>query len=112
MKTIELDVVLQYKDLVEIFFNVNGLFNMGFVLDVIESTYQIPVNVMINNPGTTDRQYESTKKRKVLVCIYDEDNIEQVKKIQSIITIHKSFNNMLHSFLNRCGIRKQQYELK
>ena len=112
MKTIELDVSLAYKDLVEIFFKANGLFELGFTLTVVDAKYTIPINVVMNRHGSPERQYESTQTRKAMVCSYDENNEEQANKILFMSLQHLGFNNMLHDFLNKCGITSKHYRLQ
>ena len=112
MKTIELDVAIEHKDLVEIFFKVNGLFDLGFKLDITHDTYILPNHIMTNKPGETHRQHESTHPRKSMVCLYNEDIKEQADKILFMNVNHKGISNMLHNFLNKCGIHPRHYKLK
>ena len=110
IKTIELDISVRYLDLITIFFKANGLTDLGITLTVEDIIYKIPVNIVSNRPDTADREYISEQTRKTIVCTYDEDNEEQAGKIMFMSFTHLGFNNMLHDFLNKCGIPPQQHK--
>ena len=108
-RTIEIDISLRYLDLITIFFKANGLTDLGFVLTTADVKYDLPINIVTNMPGGGDRQYKSTQTRKVMLCSYDEDNEEQANKIMFMSLKHLGFNNMLHDYLNKCGIYNHGY---
>ena len=103
-KTIELDISVRHKDLVEIFFKANELFDLGFELKVIDTTYETPITITPPTGVDNQRTFTFSQTKKTLACIYDEENEEQTSKIMFMSLKHLGFNNMLHDFLNKCGI--------
>jgi hypothetical protein len=102
-KTIELDISVRHIGLVEIFFKANELYDLGFKLEVVDTVFETPVTITPPAGGGA-RTFTFNQTKKTLACIYDEDNEEQTSKIMFMSIKHLGFNNMLHDFLNKCGI--------
>lgn len=103
IKTLELDISVRHKDLVDIFFKANDLYNLGFELKIIDTVFDTPMTITPPS-GINQRTYTFSQTKKSLICVYDEDNEAQTSKIMFMSLQHLGFNNMLHDFLNKCGI--------
>lgn len=109
-KTIELDISVRHYNLIETFFKANGLFDLGFELKIIDTVFETPVTIT-PPAGAGARTFTFNQTKKTLACIYDEDNEEQTSKIMFMSIKHLGFNNMLHDFLNKCGIDNHYHSL-
>lgn len=107
MKTIELDIDIRHHNLIKIFFEANELFALGFELEIVDTTYDTPMTV--TSPDGIQRSYSFSQTRKSMVCRYDEDNADQTSKIVDLSLKHLGFNNMLHDFLNKCGVSQHNF---
>lgn len=52
--------------------------------------------------------FTMSQTRKVLQYVYNENNDEQISKLMLMSIRHLGFNNMLHDYLNKCGVSQHQ----
>lgn len=102
MKTVQLDINVRHHNLMKIFFEANELFELGFTLDIVDREYDTPM--IITSPDGIQRTYSFSQTKKVLEYTYDDENEYQVGKLVDLSLKHLGFNNMLHDFLNKCGV--------
>jgi hypothetical protein len=103
-KIIELDISVRHIALVEIFFKANELYDLGLKLEIVDTVFETPLTITPPTGVDNQRTITFNQTKKTLVCIYDEENEEQTSKIMFMSIKHLGFNNMLHDFLNKCGI--------
>lgn len=102
MKTVQLDIAVRHYNLMKIFFEANGLFELGFALDIVDQDYDTPM--IITSPDGIQRTYSFSQTKKFMEYTYDDENEHQVSKLVDLSLKHLGFNNMLHDFLNKCGV--------
>ena len=102
MKTVQLDIDVRHHNLMKIFFEANELFELGFTLEIVDREYDTPMT--ITSPDGIQRTYSFSQTKKVLEYTYDDENEYQVSKLVDLSLKHLGFSNMLHDFLNKCGV--------
>lgn len=97
MITKELEISVRHYNLLKIFFEANQLFEIGFTLEIKDIQYDLPTNNISNH-----KKFTQTKT--ILVYSYDDNCEIQTSKIVDLSLKHLGFNNMLHDYLNKCGV--------
>jgi hypothetical protein len=95
----------------KIFFEANELFALGFTLDIIDETYDTPMTITPPSGVADQRTYTFSQTRKSLAYTYNDNDPAQADKIMFMSLRHLGFHNMLHDFLNKCGIEPRNHRI-
>ena len=66
-KIIEIDISVRHFDLVDIFFKANELYDLGFELKIIDTTYDTPITITPPS-GINQRTFTFSQTKKTLAC--------------------------------------------